>query len=227
MENNALETLLTLNTNIPPSKDIPIEDDDNFDYFHSQVARGEFFAHTYEPSFTFNKLKISINTACIKKLPNVEYVQILVNQEKKMLIVKPCLEEERDSFKWCTSKRTPRQVTCKIFYAKIMHLMEWDPNNRYKILGKLIRSNGQLFFVFDLKNTETFIKITSREGKEVTSRTPIYPAEWQNQFGIPFSEHQMNLKVNIVDGYATYEIEESDNKAQKASDERKSNEQFQ
>ena len=49
MENNALETLLTLNTNIPPSKDIPIEDDDNFDYFHSQVARGEFFAHTYEP----------------------------------------------------------------------------------------------------------------------------------------------------------------------------------
>ena len=105
--------------------------------------------------------------------------------------------------------------------------MEWDPNNRYKILGKLIRSNGQLFFVFDLKNTETFIKITSREGKEVTSRTPIYPAEWQNQFGIPFSEHQMNLKVNIVDGYATYEIEESDNKAQKASDERKSNEQFQ
>ena len=227
MENNALETLLTLNTNIPPSKDIPIEDDDNFDYFHSQVARGEFFAHTYEPSFTFNKLKISINTACIKKLPNVEYVQILVNQEKKMLIVKPCPEEERDSFKWCTNKRTPRQVTCKIFYAKIMHLMEWDPNNRYKILGKLVRSNGQLFFVFDLKNTETFIKITSRKGKEVTSRTPIYPAEWQNQFGIPFSEHQMNLKVNIVDGYATYEIEESDNKAQKASDERKSNEQFQ
>ena len=227
MENNALETLLTLNTNIPPSKDIPIEDDDSFDYFHSQVARGEFFAHTYEPSFTFNKLKISINTACIKKLPNVEYVQILVNQEKKMLIVKPCLEEERDSFKWCTSKRTPRQITCKIFYAKIMHLMEWDPNNRYKILGKLIRSNGQLFFVFDLKNTETFIKITSREGKEVTSRTPIYPAEWQNQFGIPFSEHQMNLKVNIVDGYATYVIEESDNKAQKAIDERKSNEQFQ
>ena len=224
MENNALETLLTLNTNIPPSKDIPIEDDDNFDYFHSQVARGEFFAHTYEPSFTFNKLKISINTACIKKLPNVEYVQILINQEKKMLIVKPCLEEERDSFKWCTSKRAPRQVTCKIFYAKIMHLMEWDPNNRYKILGKLIRSNGQLFFVFDLKNTETFIKIASRDGKEVRSRTPIYPAEWQNQFGIPFSEHQMNLKVNIVDGYATYEIEESDSKVQKASDERKSNE---
>ena len=29
-------------------------DDDSFSYDGYQVVRGEFFAHIYEPSFTFN-----------------------------------------------------------------------------------------------------------------------------------------------------------------------------
>ena len=44
---------------------IPVTDDDAFSYDGYQVVRGEFFAHTYEPSFTFNSNKVSVNTACI------------------------------------------------------------------------------------------------------------------------------------------------------------------
>ena len=46
---------------------IPVVEDDAFSYDGYQVVRGEFFAHTYEPSFTFNSNKVSVNTACIKK----------------------------------------------------------------------------------------------------------------------------------------------------------------
>lgn len=60
---NVLQTLLTPNDNIPVAKDMPIIDDDAFDYQGYQVVRGEFFAHTYEPSFTFNQFKVSVNTA--------------------------------------------------------------------------------------------------------------------------------------------------------------------
>ena len=56
---------------------IEIIEDNTFSYDGYQVVRGEFFAHIYEPSFTFNSYKISVNTACIKKLPDVDYVQIL------------------------------------------------------------------------------------------------------------------------------------------------------
>ena len=45
---------------------IPVTEDDAFSYDGYQVVRGEFFAHTYEPSFTFNSSKVSVNTACIK-----------------------------------------------------------------------------------------------------------------------------------------------------------------
>ena len=38
---------------------IPVTEDDDFSYDGYQVVRGEFFAHTYEPSFTFNSSKVS------------------------------------------------------------------------------------------------------------------------------------------------------------------------
>ena len=55
---------------------IPVTEDDAFSYDGYQVVRGEFFAHTYEPSFTFNSSKVSVNTACIKKLPDTDFVPV-------------------------------------------------------------------------------------------------------------------------------------------------------
>jgi hypothetical protein len=69
---------------------ISVVEDDAFSYDGYQVVRGEFFAHTYEPSFTFNSNKVSVNTACIKKLPDTDFVQILVNPDEKKLAVRPC-----------------------------------------------------------------------------------------------------------------------------------------
>lgn len=189
---------------------IEIIEDNTFNYEGFQVVRGEFFAHIYEPSFTFNNYKVSVNTACIKKLPDVEYVQILVNPENKKLAVRPCSEEEKDSFRWCSNgkKRAPKQITCRIFFAKIITLMGWNPNHRYKLLGKLIRSNGELLFIFDLSTPEIFMR-TEKEGeKPKTSRTASYPDEWKNQFGVPVEEHQSNLQINIFDGYAVFGLQE-------------------
>jgi hypothetical protein len=196
------------------SREIEITDVDTFNYDGYQVVRGEFFAHIYEPSFTFNSNKVSVNTACIKKLPSVDYVQILVNPDDKHLAVRPCKEDEKDSFRWCsaTSKRTPKQITCRVFFAKVIALMGWNPNYRYKLLGKLIRSNDELLFVFDLSTPEIFMRTIKDDGKEKTSRTPTYPEEWKNQFGVPVEDHQNSLQINIFDGYAVFGIHENEKK---------------
>lgn len=60
-------TLVAVEEHTTPTKEIEIIDDDAFSYEGFQVVRGEFFAHIYEPSFTFNGNKVSVNTACIKK----------------------------------------------------------------------------------------------------------------------------------------------------------------
>lgn len=185
--------------------------DDAFSYDGYQVVRGEFFAHVYEPSITFSNCRVSLNTACLIHLPEVTYVQILVNPEEKKLAVRPSSEDEKDSFLWCTikgAKRKPKQITCRMFFAKVIQLMDWNPDYRYKLLGKLIRSGNEHLFIFDLTATEIYQRFLVDGEKTKTSRTPVFPAEWQNQFGLPVEEHRRMLQVNIFEGYTIFGIKD-------------------
>ena len=184
--------------------------EENFSYDGYQVVRGEFFAHTLEPSITFNDSKVYVNTACLNRMPTVEYIQILINQQTKKLVVRPCREDEKDSFRWCsnTTKRRPKQITCRIFYAKLAEMMQWNPNYRYKLLGKMISANGEQLYIFDLKATEVYQRFREEGGKGKNGRTPIFPSEWQNQFGLPVEEHRKQLQINIFDGYTVFGIKD-------------------
>jgi len=189
---------------------IEITEDPSFTFDGYQVVRGEFFAHTFEPSITFNDNKVYVNTACVKKLPEIEYVQLLVHPEAKKVVVRPCTEDAKDSFRWCsaTAKRAPKQITCRVFYAKLLTLMEWNPKYRYKLLGKLIRSNNELLFVFDLNSPEIFVRKVTDDNREIMSRTATYPEEWKNQFGLPVEEHNNALQINIFDGFTVFGVKE-------------------
>lgn len=188
-----------------------VETDDAFSYDGYQVVRGEFFAHINEPSITFNSSKVSLNTAAVNKLPDTEYVQILVNPESHQLVVKPSSEDIRDSFLWSaenrkTGRRRPKQITCRIFFAKVFELMGWNPDYRYKMLGKLINTNDGLLFLFDLDSTEIYRRTVSDDGHTVSSRKPSFPEDWKNQFGLPVEEHQKKLQVSIFEDYAVFGI---------------------
>lgn len=185
-----------------------IINDESFSYDGYQVVRGEFFAHLREPSITFNNHKVSLNSACLKRLPEVEYVQILVNQNEHKLVVRPSSEDEKDSFVWCAMgvKRKPKQVTCRVFFAMIIDLMGWNPDYRYKLLGKLIRSGDEYLFTFDLTGAEIFQRFLVEGGKPKASRTPIFPVEWKNQFGLSVEEHRKRLQVNIFKGYTVFSV---------------------
>jgi len=202
-----MEQILTQATN---DRDIAVYEDDDFSYDGFQVVRGEFFAHIYEPSFTFNSYKCSVNTACIKKLPEFDYVQILVNPDKKKLAVRPCKEDEKDSFRWCsaTEKRSPKQITCRMFFAKVITLMNWNPDYRYKLLGKLIRSDNDLLFVFDLNTPEIYTRTLKDDGKVKTSRTPVFPEGWKDQFGTPMSEHQKAMQIGTFKELTVFGLKE-------------------
>lgn len=111
--------MMKINTPMPitvapsPSNQTEVIDDDSFSYDGYQVVRGEFFAHIYEPSFTFNNYKVSVNTACIKKLPDVEYVQILVNPIEKNWLSVPVEKKKKTLFVGVPLEKT---------FAKTNHL---------------------------------------------------------------------------------------------------------
>ncbi len=199
--------------NIPQvdSEEVILEMGDNFDLDGFQVVRREFFAHLREPSVTFNNYKFSVNSACLSKFPNADFVQVMVNRDSKILALRPCEEGARDSFAWCSvtnGKRKPKAITCKLFFAKIFDLMDWNPSYRYKLMGRLVHANGEYLIAFDLNSTEIYQRTVIENGKPKMSRQPVYPAEWQNQFGLPFNQHKQSMQINIFDGYAIYSIKD-------------------
>ena len=58
------------------SSDEVLEMAGDFNYDGYQVVRREFFAHINEPSVTFNNYKFYVNTACLNRFPQVDYVQV-------------------------------------------------------------------------------------------------------------------------------------------------------
>ena len=189
---------------------------EDFDFDGFQVVRREFFAHTREPSVTFNNCKFYVNSACLTKFPTSDYAQVLINRENKILALRPCPEGARDSFQWCTyskGKRKPKPITCRLFFAKVASMMGWEPHHRYKVLGKLIHSNEEYLIAFDLTANETYQKTIVEGEKPKTSRVPVYPADWKDQFGLPYNEHKQSMQINIVDGYAVYSIKDSTKEA--------------
>ena len=170
-----------------------------------QVVRREFLSNVYEPSIVFDNSTVSVNTACLRKLVDVEYIRFLINPDTRKLIICPCNEDDKDAFRWCSrknDKRIPKQISCRIFFAKLSSLMGWDPYYRYKILGRVIWNNSKLLILFDLTETEVY-----RCGpNESNRRDPAFPSEWKDRFGLSFEEHRKLMKTDFFEEYTVFEL---------------------
>lgn len=180
-----------------------------------EFVRQEYFSNIREPSVSFAQCCFYANTACLSHFPETDYVQILINRAKKMLVLRPSVEEDRDSFAWCTTpkgKRKPRKLSCKLFYAKIIDLMGWSSNHRYKVLGKIAHANGESVLAFDLSRYAAYKSVSPETSGSKQKKIPVFPEEWRTQFGMPYSEHQNSQQISLFDGYAVISIKGNDEK---------------
>lgn len=208
--------------NRPGLSDIEVNKDleetvvENVNYDGFEVVRREFFSHTFEVSVSFRIDSIMFNTATLKKMPNVRYVQFIVNPEKKKIVIKSCDVDDKDAIRWCQynerlDKRTPKKILCRMFAAKVFDMMDWNIENRYKIQGNILRSQSEILIVFDLNDTEVYTPKRRTEDGRCMKSKPYYPEGWRESFGLPVAEHERALDINILDGYARIQIIEQRN----------------
>lgn len=209
MTEQAQQTILEAETDSGEQMQIdgiePIESIDLDDY---EIVSAEFFAQVREPAFTINVNKITANAACVRMLPDVDYVKILVNQKEKKLVLKPCDELDISGYKWARMKdgrRYASQRTGEPFVLIICKLMGWNPDYRYKILGKKNKANGEDVLVFDLTVAQVFEKPAPGENGK-GSRRAIMPAGWNGSFGPKFGENKRTLQVDTFSGYTVFSI---------------------
>ena len=139
----------------------------DFSYEGYQVVRRELFAHLREPAVVIRRDSVTFNTACIAGLEDAVYIQILVNQDNKRMVVRKCEENDKDALRWCiakSDKRKSRKMSNKLFSAMMYDMMEWNTDCRYKILGHKITHEDETMYIFDLLETEIFMD-TKRKKK--------------------------------------------------------------
>ena len=180
----------------------------NFSFEGYQVVRREFFSHKFDPTLTIRSNGIIFNNACISKLDEVVYVQVLINPDTGKLVVRPCDEGARDAVRWCIArddKRKSRQISCSMFTAKLYDPMGWETLYRYKMQGTRISYQGEQLYVFDLTSTEVFIPATQdsdSEGKPKKKAAVRFLENWRDSFGLPVADHTASMQVNLDEGYA-------------------------
>ena len=143
----------------------------DFSYDGYQVVRRELFAHLREPAVVIRRDSVTFNTACIAGLEDAVYIQILVNQDNKRMVVRKCEENDKDALRWCVAKpdkRKSRKMTNRIFSAMMYEMMGWNLDCRYKILGHKITFEDETIYVFDLMETEIFLDIKGKRVKKDT-----------------------------------------------------------
>lgn len=175
-----------------------------------QVVRREFLSHSRDPAITFNQCRVYVNAACLAAFPDTDQVQILVHQESRVLALRPCRKLARDTFTWRVltgGRRRPRRVACTLFFAKIVSLMDWSADCRYRILGRLEQAGDDALLVFDLSAAEIYQNGCGASAK--TRAAPVFPAEWRDQFGLPAAEHAKAVEVPVLDGYTVYAMQDS------------------
>lgn len=143
----------------------------DFSYDGYQVVRRKLFAHLREPAVVIRRDSVTFNTACISGLEDAVYIQILVNQDSKKMVVRKCEENDKDALRWCIAKpdkRKSRKMSNRIFSAMMYEMMGWDLDCRYKILGHKITYEDETIYVFDLQETEIYLDIKGKRAKKST-----------------------------------------------------------
>ncbi len=176
-----------------------------------EVTRGEFYAHTREPGLTLNDGKVQVNTACIRKMDGVNWIQILINRNTHKLAIRACGEDDLFCLPWVREKdgkRYPRGITGRIFIMKVCKLMNWNPDNRIRMLGKFYKANDDLIFLFDMDGAEEYPRSIGEDGKRTTSKIPHFSPTLENIFGPLYSEHKKEMGINLHQGFAILSVKD-------------------
>jgi len=191
---------------------------DRFNYEGFEVVRREWFSKANCPAITFKYGSVVLNVRAIRKLGKCSHIQFLMNSKQKILIVKPCKEDDKDSLQ-CSrvdkrSETVPRAITCKGFAAKLYEDMKWNPEGTYKMLGTLfnIKETNENIFAFELMNAEAYLRIHEPSADDPKRRIRVGmpdPEHWKGRYGQTYEESQKPIVETfegIPEGYVKITI---------------------
>jgi len=137
------------------SKDLFIKSNGNeFNSEGFELINGELFSKSVIPQVTIKHGSLVFNAHAIKMLDDCRQIQILMNYEKKSMLVRACDENLFHSVQWSRVNKNgeviPKIIYGKPFTGKLIYEMYWEFKGTYKINGKQVKDLDEKMLVFEL-----------------------------------------------------------------------------
>lgn len=125
-----------------------------------EVVQGQLFTRQTGPAMTIRRNNISFNISAYDTLNRCESVQILVNLQRKCIVIKPSNSSDPNSIKWIKPGKTPSGtwIECTPFCKHLIQAWGWDPEKRYRTIGHPVASDNKLMLFFDWSKPEIYEK---------------------------------------------------------------------
>lgn len=146
-----------------------------------QVINAGMLSLEYKPEVRFTKNSVSFNAACVRKMwkyhsesdeehiGQCQYVEMLLNPTKRMIVVRPCSPDHPNAIRWATEDGKGQSIDASTFCKRLFTLMDWDESYRYRVQGDVLSHNGEMILRFDLSN---FICVATQRKEEENGAEP-------------------------------------------------------
>jgi len=149
--------------------------------------RGIFFVNRNTPTLTFYKNTISFSKQSYCKLGECDHIEMLYHPYLQMIIVRTCDNDNPNKLKWVNDNgKYKGTVSAKAFTKAIYEIMQWSPQNRYRIKG-ITRERGNSKLLLFYLNEPQIID----DNNNIT-----YPEYWgEDNIGLCYELKRLRDKI--------------------------------
>lgn len=141
----------------------------SFDLSGFEKVDSQLISRSGQPMCWFKQNQMYFNKACINKMNKSNYVELLFEPTEKLLAIRSCLPNHEYAIKWVTTKDdkiTPSTRSSSGISNILFKCMDWDPNDRYRMVGVRRTKDNKSVVLFDLNGAEKIHKEIENENEE-------------------------------------------------------------
>ena len=146
-----------------PSKEVRLEiEGGSFDLSGYEVADFKLFSDQRVPAIMLHRDNITFSVAGIRAMDLKDnFVELLVHPLRKEIAVRPTDKNNRCAIQWSSGirgNRQSRQVAAKAYIQTMYQIFRWEPENHYKLYGRVYRDGQDAACIFAGTNASVYIK---------------------------------------------------------------------
>lgn len=123
-----------------------------------RVVPADIFSDVTDPVMTLYNDSFAFSTQAHRALNNCDNIQIMINIEKRQIVIKPSTSKEDDILCWKSNSNNTNFKRFRSFSLVTQVFGAWNlnPKLKYKANGRLVKSDHKVMLLFDFTNADAY-----------------------------------------------------------------------